>query len=227
MVPDFFIIRNKADKAWAEWIAWQLEESGYRVVVQDWDFRPGSNFVLKMQDAAANAKRTIAVLSPDFLKSEYTAPEWAAAFAQDATGAKRKLVPVRVRECTPSGLLAQIHYIDLVSLDKETAKTELLSGVKQGRAKPSKSPSFPGTTSEPQPAFPGERRRSSTATQKENQSLSHALTVDEVVARIDRHQWGVRPDQRRWGWTGDVWFGSVLIPEITRDSFIGRLIQAV
>ena len=93
---DFFISRNKADKNWAVWIAWQLEKAGYTVAVQDWDFGVGSNFVLKMHEAIAGSRRTIAVLSPDFLKSEYTAPEWAAAFAQDPTGADQKLVPVKV-----------------------------------------------------------------------------------------------------------------------------------
>ena len=26
-MPDFFISYNKADREWAEWIAWQLEEA--------------------------------------------------------------------------------------------------------------------------------------------------------------------------------------------------------
>jgi hypothetical protein len=36
---DFFISFNKADRAWATWIAWVLEEAGYSVFFQDWDFR--------------------------------------------------------------------------------------------------------------------------------------------------------------------------------------------
>ncbi len=63
-MKDFFISYNKADRQWAEWLAWQLEEAGYTVVLQAWDFRPGSNFVLEMQRAAVEAERTIAVLSP-------------------------------------------------------------------------------------------------------------------------------------------------------------------
>jgi len=39
---DFFISYNKADREWAEWIAWQLEESGkYAVVIRAWDFGAG------------------------------------------------------------------------------------------------------------------------------------------------------------------------------------------
>jgi hypothetical protein len=42
---DFFISYNGADKAWAEWIAWQLEEERFTTILQAWDFRPGGNFV--------------------------------------------------------------------------------------------------------------------------------------------------------------------------------------
>ena len=41
---DFFVSYTKADKAWAVWIAWIVEEMGFRAMVQDWDFRPGTNW---------------------------------------------------------------------------------------------------------------------------------------------------------------------------------------
>ena len=62
--------------AWAEWIGYVLEEEGFSVIIQAWDFRPGSNFVLEMQKAATEADRTIMVLSPDYLKSQFASPEW-------------------------------------------------------------------------------------------------------------------------------------------------------
>jgi len=34
---DFFVSYTSADRAWAEWIAWQLEVEGYQVVVQAWE----------------------------------------------------------------------------------------------------------------------------------------------------------------------------------------------
>lgn len=113
---DFFISYNKADRAWAEWIAWQVEQAGYKTIVQAWDFRPGSNFVLEMQRAASEAERTIAVLSPDYLTALFTQPEWTAAFAKDPTGIKGTLLPVRVRKCDLEGLLPQIVHIDLAGL---------------------------------------------------------------------------------------------------------------
>lgn len=156
---DFFISYNQADRQWAEWIGWQLEQQHYTTIIQAWDFRPGSNFVLEMQRAAAGASRTIAVLSPEYLAAEYTQPEWAAAFAEDPTGVKRTLMPVLVRECTPEGMLAPIVYIDLVgATDESKAREILLSGVRLGRAEPTEAPRFPGRpnpTVPEKPRFPG------------------------------------------------------------------------
>ena len=154
---DWFVSYNKADRQWAEWIAWQLEAAGDHVVIQEWDFRPGSNFILEMQ-AATSAARTIAILSPDYLASQFTQPEWAAAFAQDATGSSGKLLPVRVRDCTLEGLLRPIVYIDLVGKNDEAAKDALLKGVSRDRAKPAAQPTFPGSFATPVSnpvAFPG------------------------------------------------------------------------
>lgn len=156
-MKDFFISYNKADRAWAEWIAWQLEEAGWTTVIQDWDFRPGDHFALKMQRAAEEATRTIAVLSPDYLTSLYTQPEWATAFGDDPTGEKGLLLPVRVRECKLKAILGKIVYIDLVGKEAEAAEAELISGVKRGRAKPSIEPGFPGNVQRSvieQPLFP-------------------------------------------------------------------------
>jgi len=102
---DFFISYNKADRAWAEWITWQLEEAGYTTVLQAWDFRPGCNFVLEMHNATSQAERTIALLSPSYLSALYTQPEWAAAFVDDPTTEKGKLFPVCLPECGLRGFL--------------------------------------------------------------------------------------------------------------------------
>jgi hypothetical protein len=153
----FFISYNKSDITWAEWIAWELEEAGYATTVQAWDFRPGFNFAIRMQQVSKVADRIIAVLSPDYLTAEFTQPEWAAAFGKDPKGEKGLLLPVRVRDCEPEGMLQLIVYIDLVNLEEEKAKAALLEGVKTERAKPPVKPRFPGASQQPaQPSvFPG------------------------------------------------------------------------
>ena len=154
---DFFISYTGADRAWAEWIAWQLEQAGYTTLIQAWDFQPGSNFVLEMDTASKTAVRTIAVLSPDYFNSGFTPSEWAAAFRHDPKGEQRLLVPVRVRACDVEGLLGQVVYIDLVGYDEPEARTRLLAGVRHERAKPLVSPAFPlaSPTHSKRPEFPG------------------------------------------------------------------------
>jgi hypothetical protein len=99
-MKDLLVSFNSADRAWADWIAWTLEEAGYRVVYQPWDSRPGGNFVLEMQKAASETRKTVIVLTDNYLKADYTQPEWAAAFVQDHRGDHRALIPLRVAPCS-------------------------------------------------------------------------------------------------------------------------------
>ena len=158
---DFFVSFNQADRAWATWIAWVLEEAGYSVWFQDWDFK--GNFVLEMDKAHTQSRRTIAVLSPDYLTSRFTAPEWAARFAQDATSEHDLLIPVRVRPCELEGLLAQIVYVDLVGCGEAAARERLLKRVEGIRLKPDEPPLFPGEAGHEavpeRPAFPADVQR--------------------------------------------------------------------
>ncbi|MGD1943741.1 MAG: tetratricopeptide repeat protein [Leptolyngbyaceae cyanobacterium] len=143
-MKDFFVSYNSADKTWAEWIAWVLEENGYTVVIQAWDFRPGGNFILDMQRAADESHRTIMVLSAAYLKAAYTQPEWAAAFKQDPTSEDRRLIPMRVAECKPTGMLAPLVYVDLVGKDEAEAEQLVLAALSD-RAKPKTRPGFPSS----------------------------------------------------------------------------------
>ena len=145
---DFFVSYTKADRSWAEWIAWILEEDGYRVLVQAWDFVPGTNWTQHMHDGTARAARTVAVLSDDYLESVYGGAEWHAAWRQDPTGAERRLIPVRVADCDRPGLLGAVVGIDLFGRAEEEAREALRSGVAtatSGRGKPQSKPGFPDT----------------------------------------------------------------------------------
>jgi CRISPR-associated Csx14 family protein len=152
---DFFISYCSEDRTWAEWIAWQLEMVGYSCLIQAWDFRPGSNFIENMHEAVEHAKCTLAVLSPDYFESPYTKAEWMAVLALHMKGGHRKLLPVRVSECDPPGLLTSIVYIDFVQTDVTVARKRLLAGVQGARIKPSKPPVFPGVASSSSPKMPG------------------------------------------------------------------------
>lgn len=157
---DFFVSYTQADQAWAEWIAWTLEEEGYRVLVQAWDFPGGSNWIQGMHVGTREAARTIAVLSPDYLESVFGGAEWQAAWAQDPRGTDHKLLTVRVRECDRPGLLAGVVSVDLFGIAETVARDRLRKMVTEaitGRAKPVVAPGFPGgeRALSHEPQFPG------------------------------------------------------------------------
>ncbi len=155
-MKDFFISYTKTDREWAEWIAWQLESVGYTTVLQVWDFLPGCNFILKMDQVLKETRRTIAIISTEYFKSLMGSSEWAAVFLKDPPGGEFSLVPVRVCQCKPEGLLAAISYIDLHGLSEVEAKRVLLEGIQQGRHKPLNPPHFPRELSvRSSPQFPG------------------------------------------------------------------------
>ncbi|WP_250285840.1 toll/interleukin-1 receptor domain-containing protein, partial [Frankia sp. CiP1_Cm_nod2] len=154
---DFFISYASGDVEWAEWIAWQLEEAGYRVLLKAWDVTFGNNWMEIMQQGMTRAKRTIALLSAAYLGSASSQPQWQAAVLADPQGVDRKLAPIRIEDCDRPGFFAQITSIDLFGLDEDTAREKLLEKIKSlldGRAKPAAPPLFPHASRENAPAFP-------------------------------------------------------------------------
>jgi tetratricopeptide (TPR) repeat protein len=153
---DFFISYTAADRVWAEWIAWQLEEARYTTTLQAWDFRPGENFVVRMRDALETADRTLAVVSAAYLASPYCTDEWTGAFLHDPDG-KGRLLLVRVADCQLPRLVATSIYLDLADASPREATARLLEGVRQGRAKPDQAPPFPRSAAARRPKGLGPR----------------------------------------------------------------------
>ena len=183
---DFFISFNHNDCAWAEWIAWTLEEKGYTTIIQSWDFLPGSNFALEMKKGLASARRMLAVLSPNYLSSKFAQAEWAAAFARDPTGEKRILLPVRVADVTLTSLDATIVYIDLLQKTEAECQADLLKGVEEvARLKPSNKPAFPGPT---KPVFPG-----SSVSAPAKRSVKSLLAIGVLLVAVILYYWMARP----------------------------------
>jgi tetratricopeptide (TPR) repeat protein len=161
---DFFVSYTSADRAWAEWIAWQLEADGYQVIVQAWDFTAGRDWAHEMQQATTKAERIVAVLSAAYLRSGHGEAEWRAFYAKDPSGERGLLLPVRVSDVEPPGLLTTRIYVDLVGRDATSAREALLGAVRGARGKPTQAPEFPGSrqsqlSATEAPRFPGELPR--------------------------------------------------------------------
>jgi TIR domain len=125
---DFFVSCTQADRAWAIWLAWELEAAGYTTLLQAWDMPAGTAFVHAMDQALQHTRHTVLVLSPAYLRSAMAEAEWRPGFVADPSGDARRLLPVRVEDCQPTGLLADRVYTDLVRLDEASARAKLSTG---------------------------------------------------------------------------------------------------
>lgn len=115
-----FISRAGADADFAAALGAILESAGYDVTLQQWDFA-NRNFVERMHAALAEGSRVVALLSPEYLRSEHCQAEWQNAIADDPLNNTSRLVLLRVAECEPVGLLSGLAYWDLVPIREERA----------------------------------------------------------------------------------------------------------
>ncbi|WTV81000.1 toll/interleukin-1 receptor domain-containing protein [Streptomyces sp. NBC_00028] len=125
-----------ADRAWAEWIAWQLLETGLQVELDCWNWGAGDHSC-KM-NAALEPGRFLALFSPAYLEPErFTTPEWTAMVAR-----QEKNTPVRIAKTGTPAILSSLITTDLFGLNDHDAREALLRAV-NGPARPGTAPPLP------------------------------------------------------------------------------------
>jgi hypothetical protein len=128
-LPEFFISRagaHPADVAMAAKVGQIIEAEGRRVVLQQWDFA-NRNFMERMDAALASGARVVAILTPQYLASDYCAAEWMHALDGDPLNRSSRLIVLRAAECEPNGLLRTIAYWDLAPIrDRDDLLTDIV-----------------------------------------------------------------------------------------------------
>src|SRR5579863_5461018 len=143
---DLFVSHAGADRAWAEWVAWQLAQAGYAVELDVWDWAAGQNFIAAISDALGRCDRVVALFSAAYFdRSRYTTEEWSTSLLH-TPGTAGRLIPVRIED-VPAALvppvLRTLLYRDLFGLAADRARQVLLEAV-AGPARPGEEPVFPG-----------------------------------------------------------------------------------
>lgn len=128
---DFFISYTGSDEKYATWVAEILEKNNYSVIIQAWDFRPGDNFVSKINESLENCKKLMLILSNRYFTSKWCEAEWTSKLAEGIRLQSSAVIPVRVEAISVDGLLGPIVYIDLVDKTEEEAAAAILNGVRE------------------------------------------------------------------------------------------------
>ncbi|MFG3579021.1 FxSxx-COOH system tetratricopeptide repeat protein [Micromonospora chersina] len=141
---DLFISHAGRDRAWAEWVGWELEDAGYRVELDLWDWEFGANVIEKIRDALQRCERTLALFSEAYFEPErHTTIEWTALLhIRDAD--QPLILPLRIEDVAPPRILAPLVREDLFGVPEAEARKRLLAVV-QGKRRPDGRPEFPGS----------------------------------------------------------------------------------
>ncbi|NLU69425.1 tetratricopeptide repeat protein [Streptomyces sp. HNM0574] len=142
----FFVSYAGPDRAWAEWVGWQLEHAGHRVELDTWDWPAGDNFVQRMNEALEKADAVVALFSASYFASgRWTHDEWTSALAT-----RNHVVPVAIEQLTAEqipDILSGRMRCDLHGMDEQSATAALLTAV-NGPARPEGPVAFPGALPE-------------------------------------------------------------------------------
>jgi TIR domain-containing protein/tetratricopeptide repeat protein len=151
---DFFVSHAGRDTAWAEWLAWQLQQAGYTVELDVWDWVPGEDFVARMSAALQRADRLLAVCTEAYFSSAFGGAELRAAFAAQPS-MEGRIVPVLVEPVSLPALYAPLIRLDLTGLDEAAAAARLRARLAGDR--PTVAPPFPraGLAPTDKPGFAG------------------------------------------------------------------------
>ena len=133
------------DRMWADWTISLLSRVGLRVLPREVGTeQPGS------ERSTEAVGRTLAVLSPAYVRSPQAKAEWEALNVPGPGGLRSELIPVRVGEVRLSAPFNNPNFFDLVRLDEAQAATQLLRALRRGDQDPLQAlapgrPRFPGT----------------------------------------------------------------------------------
>jgi TIR domain len=111
-LKDIFLSYNKADKKWVHDLAARIESETLdgtpdsrklRVFLDEWDMDVGDNIINKMNEGLKVSHFFAVVMSPEFFGSGWTNFEWTHVISQDPTNAKRRIIPIFLREASLDG----------------------------------------------------------------------------------------------------------------------------
>jgi hypothetical protein len=114
---DIFISYNTADIEFAELLVKRIEQESYqgsllKCFYAPWDIEPGENLLLKIETALQKSRFVGIIISPDWLKSDWTTLERSIPVYQDPAGIKARIIPILRRNCDIPASIQILKWLD-------------------------------------------------------------------------------------------------------------------
>jgi hypothetical protein len=121
----FFISRAGEDRAMAAQIVAVLQAEGHATIEQDADFGHEA-FLNGMDKALREGMRVVALISREYMEKDHCRAEWMQTIYGDPLNSRQRLIPLKVTETEPDGLLRLYPYHDLWAARGDEALTRAL-----------------------------------------------------------------------------------------------------
>jgi hypothetical protein len=133
-----FISYSSKDADWVrEWLLPQLEDAGIKVHIDFRDFEIGTPSLINIEHAIENNQKTLLVLTPNWVQSEWANFEALLLQTQNPSGRARRMLPLMLEDCELPPRLAIFTWADFRHHENwETELERLLGQISQEQAKP-------------------------------------------------------------------------------------------
>jgi hypothetical protein len=126
---DVFISHSHQDADWVQgWLLPRLEDAGLKVCIDFRDFEIGVPSLVNMERAVERSRRTLLVLTPNWVDSEWAKFEALMLQTQDPIGRGRRMLPLMLEDCELPGRLAIFTFADFRRRENWDAELARLLG---------------------------------------------------------------------------------------------------
>jgi hypothetical protein len=158
---DAFISYSHRDGEWVrDWLLPRLEEAGLQACIDFRDFELGLPSLVNMERATGRSRKTLLVLTPNWIESEWTNFEALLVQTEDPSGLRRRILPLMRERCQPPKRIAMLTYADFTTPGRwESELQRLVSSFREGPAPPQAGPAIPQAAPQAAKADVGEEQR--------------------------------------------------------------------
>ena len=109
---DVFLSYSTKDKKTVHALAKRLKKDGVRVWLDDWVIQSGEDTGKAIARGVEKSRTLVICMSPDYFESEWGNLEHHSMLFRDPTNAKRRFLPLLIRECNIPDIIGQFSEID-------------------------------------------------------------------------------------------------------------------
>ncbi len=97
---DVFISYSHLDTPWVrDWLLPRLEQAGLRVCIDFRDFSIGKSSLVNMENAVEQSRKTLLIMTPSWIQSEWTNFESLLIQTEDPSGVRQRTLPLLLEKC--------------------------------------------------------------------------------------------------------------------------------